>query len=212
MKVRATWYFDFVSPFAYLQWRRFMELKLEGLMYRPILFAGLLNELGHKGPAEIPAKRIFTYRHVVWRSLRAGIDLKFPRSHPFNPLPALRLCIASGCTTSAIDTVFRHLWEDGLSVETPEEISVLAGRLGLIDATQAVEDPGVKLTLRENFACALADNVFGVPSIVSFGELFWGDDATDMFLEYVRNPSVFCTAEMKRVAQLPIGRARPQIC
>lgn len=209
MNVHASWYFDFVSPFAYLQWRRLQTLELDGLVYRPILFAGLLNELGTKGPAEVPAKRTFTYRHVIWRAQHDGIPLTFPRAHPFNPLPALRLCIAAGTTPAAIDTVFRHLWEEGNSIDTADEIDALARKLGFADAASALTDPQAKLALRENFAHALREGVFGVPTLVCGGQIFWGDDATDMFRDYLRDPTAFETGDMARVGALPIGQERP---
>jgi len=52
------WYFDFISPFAWLQWPRIRELAAhEPIEFRPLLFAGLLAHHGQKGPADIPAKR-----------------------------------------------------------------------------------------------------------------------------------------------------------
>lgn len=53
----ADWYFDFISPFAYLQFVRLGELAGARLRLRPVLFAGLLQHWGQLGPAEIPAKR-----------------------------------------------------------------------------------------------------------------------------------------------------------
>jgi len=210
MDTEVAWYFDFISPFAYLQWRRLQQLQVERLKYRPILFAGLLNRLGTKGPAEIPAKRVFTYQHALWRAQQDGIELNFPRAHPFNPLPALRLCIAAGTTREAIDTVFRYLWEEGNSIDAHDEIEALAHRLGIVDSSSALADAALKRQLRENFDRALADGVFGVPTLVADSHLFWGDDATGMFLDYMRNPAAFYVGAMERVASLPVGQARPQ--
>ena len=54
----ADWYFDFVSPFSYLQCEQLPALERSiRIRYRPVLFAGLLKAHEHKGPAEIPAKR-----------------------------------------------------------------------------------------------------------------------------------------------------------
>ena len=87
----ADWYFDFISPFAYLQSER-LPLLADRLRirYRPVLFAALLDAMGQKGPAEIPGKRAFTYKFVVWQARRQRIALKFPHEHPFNPLRLLR--------------------------------------------------------------------------------------------------------------------------
>ncbi len=67
------WYFDFVSPFAYLQSEQFALLGPKvSIRYRPVLFAGLLDANGQKGPAEIPAKRAFTFRFCIWRAKVIG--------------------------------------------------------------------------------------------------------------------------------------------
>ena len=62
---QADWYFDFVSPFAYLQLEMLDEVaKRATITLRPVLLAGILNHFGQKGPAEILGKRQFTYQHV----------------------------------------------------------------------------------------------------------------------------------------------------
>ena len=73
----ADWYFDFVSPFSYLQCEQLPTLERSlRVRYRPVLFAGLLKAHDTIGPAEIPAKRRFTYRFVVWQARQLGIALK----------------------------------------------------------------------------------------------------------------------------------------
>ena len=202
------WYFDFISPFAYLQRPRIRELaRTQAIEYRPILFAGLLQRLEHKGPAEMPDKRRFTYRHVVWRARRLGRPLRFPPAHPFNPLAALRLCIAAGGSDAAIDAIFDHLWRDGLRGDDAASLAPVAERLGL-DAAAAIADPGVKAQLQANFDAAVADGVFGVPTLAAGGEVFWGEDATAMFEDWQRDPVAFEAGEMGRVAGIPVGVAR----
>jgi 2-hydroxychromene-2-carboxylate isomerase len=202
------WYFDFISPFAYLQRARVRELaRTRPVEYRPILFAGLLQKLEHKGPAEMPDKRRFTYRHVVWRAAKLGMPLRFPPAHPFNPLAALRLCIAARCSDAAIDAIFDHLWRDGLRGDDAESLAPVAARLGL-DAAAAIADPTVKAQLQANFDAALADGVFGVPTLAAAGEVFWGEDATAMFEDWLRDPAAFERGEMARVGRLPVGVAR----
>lgn len=202
----ASWYFDFVSPFAYLQWRSIRKLAARHpFEFRPVLLAGLLDHYGQKGPAEIEAKRQFTYRFVQWRAGRSGTPLRFPPRHPFNSLAALRLCIAAGNSAEAIDDIFRHLWRDGKAGDTPE---TLAGVAGVADVTTAIAAPDVKAALRRNFDAAIADGVFGVPSIVSKGVVFWGGDATAMFEDFLEEPALFSSAEMRRLETLPVGAAR----
>src|SRR5512145_853319 len=89
-------YFDVVSPYSWLAARQAGRVEAAGarLHFRPVLFAGLLAAHGSKGPAEVPAKRAYTMRDVLRIAARLGIPAAFPPTHPFNPLRALRMCIA----------------------------------------------------------------------------------------------------------------------
>ena len=62
------WYFDFISPFSYLQWQKVKRLDAAEVTPVPIAFGAVLAANGQKGPAEIPGKREFTYRHVLWQA------------------------------------------------------------------------------------------------------------------------------------------------
>jgi 2-hydroxychromene-2-carboxylate isomerase len=96
---RISFYFDFISPYAYLAFEHLPEA-LKGISYsagyHPVLFAGLLKQHGQLGPAEIAPKRDWTYRHALWLAHSMGIPMHMPASHPFNPLALLRLAIACG--------------------------------------------------------------------------------------------------------------------
>jgi 2-hydroxychromene-2-carboxylate isomerase len=203
------WYFDFVSPFAWLQWPQVKALAGErAVALRPILFAGVLDRVGQKGPAEIPAKREFIYRHVLWRARQAGYPLRFPPRHPFNPLTALRLCIAAGSDVRAVEAIFDWIWGQGREGDTVEALAPVAERLGIADPAAVVADPAVKARLKANFDAAMAEGVFGVPTLAIDGRLFWGSDAHDFALACLRDPALWDDAEMRRVAGLPVGASR----
>lgn len=203
------WYFDFISPYSYLQLERMPQWPAgTALVPKPILFAGLLNHWGQKGPAEIPAKRVFTYRQVQWLADRYGIPFRFPPRHPFNPIGTLRLAIAAGTELQAIRTIFRFIWAEGGEADTPAGMQELARRLAMPDAEARIADSEVKAKLRRNGEDAIAAGVFGVPSLVVDGLAFWGNDATGMVLDHLRDPSRFTSGEMQRVAALPVGVSR----
>ena len=205
----ADWYFDFVSPFAYLQSEQLAALgaKLR-IRYRPVLFAALLGANDHKGPAEIPAKRRFTYRFVVWQAGKLGIPIKFPAVHPFNPLPLLRLAIAADCTPEAVHRIFRFVWRDGRIGDLPIEWAELMAELNVPDAIARIASPEVKDALRRNTDEAIARGVFGVPTLAIGEELFWGADATAMAADYVVAGCKFTDPEIERVAALQVGVER----
>lgn len=203
------WYFDFISPFAYLQSEMLDRLGPKvRIRYRPVLFAGLLAAHGHKGPAEIPGKREFTYRFAYWQARKLGIPFKMPHEHPFNPLPLLRLAIACDCAPDAVHRIFRFVWRDGRLPDLPIEWAELVNDLRLPDAQRRIEDPDVKDALRRNTDEAIARGVFGVPTLAIGKELFWGADATAMAADWLAAGGMFTDPEYARLSTLPIGATR----
>ena len=207
--MQATWYFDFISPFSYLQleqvrgWRARIDITPV-----PIAFGAVLKHCGNLGPAEIPGKREFTYRFVQWQAERAGIPLTFPPAHPFNPLAALRLCVAAGATWESIEAIYAHLWRDGRAGTTPAELADVGRVVGVPDVESATNSAGVKAQLRANTDAAIAAGVFGVPTLRIGTELFWGNDASPMIEDGLARPERFAGAEYARIARLPLGVER----
>lgn len=203
------WYFDFVSMFSWLQWPAVRELAAQReVTLRPILFGALLKQMDHRGPAEIPRKREFSYRYAQWRARRAGMPLRFPPAHPFNPLPALRLCIAAGTTVDAVGAIFEWIWAHGRSADTAESLEPLAASLGIADLAAALSAPAVKAALQANFEQAMRQQVFGVPTLAIGDELFWGADAHAFAMDYLAHPDMFEDGEMARLGSLPVGISR----
>jgi len=177
-------YLDFVSPYTYLAFERLGEA-LDGIRcrirYRPVLFAGLLKHHGQLGPAEIPGKREWTYRQVLWLANAAGVPMQLPTAHPFNPLHLLRLAIACDPqgepSREVCENVFRHVWRSGADATDPARLAMLAAELA------PARDPSsdeVKLQLRAHTDAAISRGVFGVPTFDADGRLFWGFDALAM--------------------------------
>src|ERR1700704_2591824 len=139
--VKVSWVFDVISPFAYLAFPQLSRLPAHvSVGFVPVLFPGLLQNFGHLGPAEIPSKRPFTYRFVLWRARQLGLPMRMPPAHPFNPLPALRLIIAAGSDRRAAGTVLDAVYRDGRDVADPGVIAGLARELGVADVQAALHD------------------------------------------------------------------------
>jgi 2-hydroxychromene-2-carboxylate isomerase len=209
--MRADWYFDFISPFSYLQLRKVREWNTRvAITPVPIAFGAVLKAIGQLGPAEIPGKREFTYRFVQWQADHAGTPLRFPPTHPFNPLTALRLCVAAGATWEAIQAIFDHIWRDGREGSSAAALAEVASALGIADVASATAAAEVKDGLRRNTEKAIADGVFGVPTLRIDGESFWGNDATPMIDAWLADSQLFESGEYRRIAQLPVGAERPR--
>ena len=203
------WYFDFISPYAYLQCMRFPALPAgTQVRIKPVLFGALLNHSGTLGPAEIPGKREFTFRQVMWLARRNGVTLKAPPRHPFNPLSVLRLCIALGNSLDTVKRIYEFIWAEGRDASDPAEFARLALSLGVGDPESRIGDPEVKARLKANTDEAIAAHVWGVPSFVVDGIVFWGFDAGAMLLDYLADPSSVTGPEFDRAMNLPAGIQR----
>ena len=177
---QITFWFDPISPFAYLAFERLPEALVGcsyAVEYRPVLFAGLLAHWGQKGPAEIEPKRAWTFRHLAWFAHKHDIEMQTPATHPFNPLPLLRLALAAGPNRRVVEAVLRHVWRGGADATEPQRIAALTRELA---PARDPASPEVKAELRRSTDAAIARGVFGVPTFELDGRLFWGLDALPM--------------------------------
>ncbi len=214
----AEFFLDPVSPFAYLMWTR---LRREGLVRDgaalgvrpvPVVLGALLVHWGQLGPAEVPPKRAQTYRMCQWLAARHGIPFRFPDAHPFRSLDALRLLVALAARADAVDAVLGAVFAEGRDLARPGELEALGRALGLDDPAAAIVDPAVKQALQANTAHAIDLGVFGVPTVAVGGELFWGFDTFPMIQDFLADPALFESPEMRRLAQVAYGipRRTPQ--
>ncbi len=213
-----TFSFDPISPFAYLAFEQ-LPMALKGLSYsvsyRPVLFAGMLKHFGQLGPAEIAPKRDWTFRHVSFLAHTLSIPLVPPAAHPFNPLPLLRLLIASDKTGHGLPSrascalILKHVWagnQHNTSAIDAISLQVLVQALKLKE--EDLLNDAVKLQLREHTAAAIAEGCFGVPTLSVDGKNFWGLDALPMLRAYLQGDAWFAQGEWDKAAALPQGTQR----
>lgn len=211
---RIDFHFDVVSPYAWLAFDRLPQV-LAGIshhvVYRPLLLAGVLAHWGQKGPAEVPPKRDWTYRQVGWLAAQQGTPLALPRPHPFNPLALQRLALAcapaGGCPNRrVVEALFRHVWcRDGADPQDPAALAELQSGLAPQRDPASAE---VKDELRGRTEAAVAEGVFGVPSLVVDGRLFFGLDALPMLREALLGGAWFQGPAWDDAGRQPPGVAR----
>jgi 2-hydroxychromene-2-carboxylate isomerase len=199
-------WFDPISPFAYLAFEHLPQALVGctySVDYRPVLFAGLLNHWGQKGPAEIEPKRAWTFRHIAWLAHQHNIALQMPASHPFNPLPLLRLAMAAGPNRRVVEALMRHVWRGGADPVDAARIDALTRELA------PARDPSsdeVKAELRANTDAAIARGVFGVPTFELDGRLYWGLEALPMLRAALQGDAWFDGPAWEEA-----GRPRPGV-
>jgi 2-hydroxychromene-2-carboxylate isomerase len=210
----VTFYFDPISPYAWLASKQLERIEAAGadIQLVPVLFAAMLNAHGQKGPAEIAAKRIYTFRDVMREAARQGLRFRGPPGHPFNPLQALRLCRAIENQPQRRQfalALFAACWEDGEDLSSMPVLLAVAQRCGLDgEALAAVAaTSALKKALADDTAGAIADGVFGVPTFRYNDELFWGADRVDAFLASLAGQKID-ESNLQRFLALPPSAVR----
>lgn len=204
------WYFDLISPFAFLQLNAFDRLPTGlKIVPKPVLLGAILSHWGQLGPAEIGPKRLHTYRLAQWLASERGIGFTMPERHPFNPLRALRMLAALGPDLRTVRRAFDFVFVEGRAPDTDEAIEDF-GRYLMVSgaATELAGEQSAKDRLRQLTDEAISCGVFGVPTFHVEGELFWGDDATGMLIAYLNDRTLFEQDKMARLATLPVGVQR----
>jgi 2-hydroxychromene-2-carboxylate isomerase len=209
-------YFDFISPYAYLAWTQVHELAANhqrDVDAHPILFAALLDKYGHKGPAEIPPKRKYVFKDVIRTATVLNVKIAPPPAHPFNPLLALRtaaLLDARADRKRAIDALYRAVWGGGKGVTDPVEVARVLSEAGF-DGAALVERAATdeaKARVKANTDRAMEAGAFGVPTLVVDGELFWGLDSFAHVERRLRGEDPIDRIDLARFANLPAQAQR----
>jgi len=210
-------YFDFISPYAWLAFKA-LPKSLEGISHRvhyhPVVFGAMLKHHGQLGPAEMPGKRDWTYRQVMWLAKQQGTDLQMPASHPFNSLALLRLAVAASDNGQpnryVVESIFKHVWCTGLEASDAAQFAALQLHL-FSQANLSLKDPQsveVKQLLQQQTQQAIDLGLFGVPSMVVNGQVFWGQDALPMLRAYLQGDAWFESADWLDAGKLPVGIRR----
>jgi 2-hydroxychromene-2-carboxylate isomerase len=211
----VTFYFDPVSPYAWLAANELDRIEATGahIVFQPVLFAALLNAHGNIGPAEVPAKRAYIFRDVMREAARAGLPFKGPPGHPFNPLQALRMCLAVTRQDERRRfalAVMSACWEHGEDVSDPAVLLKVADSCGLNGPAlqAAAQQPAVKMQLQAETENAIADGVFGVPTFRVGAELFWGGDRIDALIRYLHGDRIDEQALADFLAKAPLAQRK----
>ncbi len=208
-------FFDFISPYAYLGWTRIFSIaeRFErDVEVTPILFAALLQAHGTRGPAEVPARRRYLMRDVPRLAFSYGVPVNAPFAHPFNPLLALRVAslpMEPDVRRGLVDALFRATWVDRRRVVDADVIDEIAESSGAgPDAAARASLPESKERVRKQTETALALGAFGVPTLIVDEELFWGCDSLPHLERFLAGELVLPKDLLERWADLPAQAVR----
>ncbi len=187
MPAPIDFYFDFSSPYSFLASEQIEALAARHgrtVRYRPILLGAIFKASGGAPLTEQYGPKASYSVHDFERSARfAGIAYRHPSKFPISAVAPARAVVAlqrdrPEQATALIHALFRAFFQQDRDVSDAAVVAEIAQSIGIDAAKLAADaqDAAVKDALRKGVEDAVAFGVFGAPTIVVDGEVFWGND------------------------------------
>ncbi|MDA7807826.1 2-hydroxychromene-2-carboxylate isomerase [Candidatus Pelagibacter sp.] len=188
MTKEIDFYFDFISPYAYLAYKKIQSLPKEiKINYKPILLGGLHNLQSITAPAFIKPKLKHMINDCVLIAKKNNFDFNWNSKFPINSLNIMRgyFDINSSNKDQYIKTMFDAYWRDDLDI-SKEEILIPLLEQCKIDKNiffKIIKDPTIKDKLKNATQIAHEKEVFGAPTFIVNNKIFWGQDRLEFALD-----------------------------
>lgn len=179
----ATFYYDVMSPYAYLAAARIDQVLREPARWQPVLLGGLFAMSGRSSWAVgDPARRREGMAEIERRAERLGLPpVRWPDPWPTSSLTAMRIAIHArheGRERPYANAAFHAAFAEGADLGDRRHALAAAEAAGLdtAEVERAIAGAAVKDELRVVTEAAHACGVIGVPSVAAGGQVFFGDD------------------------------------
>ena len=188
MTKELEFYFDFISPYAYLAHKKIQSLPSSiRTSYKPILLGGLHNLEGITAPAFIKSKLKNMINDCNLIAKKNKFDFKWNDKFPINSLNVMRgyFSINSTIKDQYIDIMFNAYWRDNLDI-ADEKILISLVESCKINPDQfliAIKDPIIKDKLKDVTKDAHEKEIFGAPTFKINDQIFWGQDRLEYALD-----------------------------
>jgi 2-hydroxychromene-2-carboxylate isomerase len=180
-------YFDFSSPYSFLASEQIEALAARHgrtVRFRPILLGAVFKVADSAPLTEQYGPKARYSVHDFARSARfAGVAYRHPSKFPVGAVAAARAVLwlqqhRPEQANAFVHAVFRAFFQQDRDISDPAVVAAVAQSAGLDGAqlVEAAQAADVKDALRRQVEDAIALGVFGAPTIVVDGEVFWGND------------------------------------
>ncbi|WP_428422068.1 2-hydroxychromene-2-carboxylate isomerase [Methylibium sp.] len=185
-KAPVEFYFDFSSPYSYIasEWVAAVAARHgRTVSWHAILLGATFQAAELKSPVSYPVKREYAMVDFQRSARFEGVPYRQPEPFPIATQNAARVFWWLADQDAARAAVWAHTglrayFTRGVALDKPEPLRGLCREAGIDpDAAEAAwSDPAWKLRLKAENEAAIAAGIFGAPSFVVDGELFWGND------------------------------------
>ena len=182
-------YFDFISPYSYIAYKKIELLKSKNInfRYKPILLGGLHKLEGITAPAFIKSKLENMINDCTLISKKNNISFIWNSKFPINSLYLMRgyLLINDDLKNLYFDTMFNAYWRDNIDISNNNNLINLVEKCKINKKKffDGIENQKIKDDLKKKTEDAFKKNIFGAPTFVVNDKIFWGQDRLDYALD-----------------------------
>ena len=181
-------YFDFISPYSYLAYKKLNMLNNNiNINYKPILLGGLHKLGGITAPAFNERKMKNMKNDCELIALKNNIEFKWNIKFPINSLYLMRgyLVIKKEFKKKFFDNCFNSYWKNNIDISDEINIGKILETSGINkkEFFKDIQNPEIKDNLRELTQKAFNEDIFGAPTFVVNNKIFWGQDRLDYALD-----------------------------
>ena len=182
-------YFDIISPYSYIAYKKILRTHNVKFNYKPILLGGLHKLEGITAPAFNTHKMKNMKNDCELVAYKNEINFSWNSKFPINSLYMMRgyLVLEEDKKIQYLDSFFNAYWKDNLDLNKKENIVKVLKNLE-IDSKhffEAIENENVKDKLKKFTLDAFKKNVFGAPTFIVNKKMFWGQDRLEYALDEI---------------------------
>ena len=191
MSNHIDFYFDIISPYAYIAHKKILKYKNIIFNYKPVYLGGLHKLAGIDSPAFNKYKLKNNINDCNLVSEKNNIEFKWNSNFPINSLNIMRgyLYVNNDKQNEYLNTFFDAYWKDNQDLSEPKNINKLLNNLkiDIEEFYKAIKEQSIKNKLIKLTTDAFEKEVFGTPTFIINNKIFWGQDRLEYALEELKN-------------------------
>ena len=190
MNDHIDFYFDIISPYAYIAYKKILKIKDINFKLKPILLGGLHNLAGITAPAFNKYKMKNMQNDCELVAKKNNISFKWNSKFPTNSLNIMRgyLCVKDNKKEEYLNIFFEAYWKEDLDLSNEENIKILLKKLKIDehDFFNLIKYQDTKDKLKQFTQEAFEKEVFGAPTFIVNNKIFWGQDRLEYALDEIK--------------------------
>ena len=190
MNDHIDFYFDIISPYAYIAYKKILKIKDINFKLKPILLGGLHNLAGITAPAFNKYKMKNMQNDCELVAKKNNISFKWNSKFPINSLNIMRgyLCVENSKKEEYLNYFFEAYWKEDLDLSNEENIKILLKKLKIDehDFFNLIKNQDTKDKLKQFTQEAFEKEVFGAPTFIVNNKIFWGQDRLEYALDEIK--------------------------